>query len=431
VPSVPKNDMVFQRTRQKSDTQAMSQQIDEKVVRDILVVGGGLSGLTSALALAKCGFQVTLSDREPESVMRRDDRDGRTTAIASSGRVMLETLGIWSDLASEAEAILDIRVSDGESRRFLHYDHREVGDVPMGHIVENALLKRALFDAAHQHPNIIYIPGLAIKNFDVCASRVTAELEDGRRIKARLLIGADGRASRVRQQAGIRVTRLDYGQTSLVFTVKHQKPHHGVAHERFLPGGPLAFLPMSQNRSSVVWTERTQTARSLLELDDDDLASALSARFDDCLGDLSILGGRWSFPLSLVNPERQTAPRLALVGDAAHGIHPIAGQGFNLGLRDIAALADELAGASKLGLDIGSPEVLRRYQAARRFDTMTLVLATDGLNRLFSNDIAPLRALRSTGLGLINRVPPLKRLFMRHAMGVLGDLPSMLQGRLP
>ncbi|MDG2286279.1 MAG: FAD-dependent monooxygenase, partial [Alphaproteobacteria bacterium] len=244
-------------------------------------------------------------------------------------------------------------------------------------------------------------------------------------------IGADGRASRVRQQAGIRVTRLDYGQTSLVFTVKHQKPHHGVAHERFLPGGPLAFLPMTQNRSSVVWTERTQTARSLLELDDDDLASALSTRFDDCLGDLSIVGGRWSFPLSLVNAERQTAPRLALVGDAAHGIHPIAGQGFNLGLRDIAALADELASASKLGLDIGSPEVLRRYQAARRFDTMTLVLATDGLNRLFSNDITPLRALRSTGLGLINQVPPLKRLFMRHAMGVLGELPSMLQGRLP
>ena len=185
------------------------------------------------------------------------------------------------------------------------------------------------------------------------------------------------------------MTRLDYGQTSLVFTVEHSRPHHGVAHERFLPGGPLAFLPMADNRSSVVWTERNDIARALMTLDNDALADALSARFDDCLGSLSIVGGRWSFPLSMVNAEKQTGARLALMGDAAHGIHPIAGQGFNLGLRDIAALADALTEAARLGLDIGSAEVLRRFQAARRFDTMTLVLATDGLNRLFSNDIAP------------------------------------------
>ena len=405
--------------------------MDQETVYDVLIVGGGLSGLTSALALARCGFQVVLSDREPEAVMARADRDGRTTAIAASGRAMLEALGIWDELSTEAEPILDIRVSDGDSRHFLHYDHREVGDLAMGHIIENAPLKRALFDAVKAHDGVSYLPDAAIGEIDVEPGHLNADLANGKRLRARLLIGADGRASKVRHLAGIRVTRLDYRQTSLVFNVGHTRPHRGIAHERFLPGGPLAFLPMAENRSSVVWTERTETARSLFELSDADLAGALSARFDDCLGALEIIGGRWSYPLSLVNAERQTAPRLVLVGDAAHGIHPIAGQGFNLGLRDIAALADELAGAARLGLDIGGPEVIRRFQSTRRFDIMTLVLATDGLNRLFSNDIAPLRALRSGGLGLVNRIPPLKRLFMRHAMGVLGELPSMLQGRLP
>jgi 2-octaprenyl-6-methoxyphenol hydroxylase len=409
----------------------MAKPADQNSATDVLIVGGGLSGLTSALAIAKCGFEVVLSDREPEDVMRQVNRDGRTTAIAASGRAMLEALGIWEALAADAEPILDIRVSDGDSRHFLHYDHREVGDVPMGHIVENALLKKALFAAVKAHARISYSPSAAITGIDTTQGHISADLANGRRERARLLVGADGRASKIRQLAGIRVTRLDYRQISLVFTVKHSRPHNGVAHERFLPGGPLAFLPMSENRSSVVWTEKSDTAKSLLTLSDIDLAAALSARFDDCLGTLSIIGKRWSFPLSLVNAERQTAPRLVLVGDAAHGIHPIAGQGFNLGLRDIAALADELTGAARLGLDIGGPEVLRRYQTARRSDTMALVLATDGLNRLFSNDFGPLRALRAGGLGMVNRVPPLKRLFMRHAMGVLGELPNMLQGRLP
>lgn len=409
----------------------MTSVTSDDITGDIAVIGGGLSGLTTALALARCGFQVILNDREPEAVMMRAERDGRTTAIAASGRSMLEALGVWDALAPEAEPILDIRVSDGDSRQFLHYDHREVGDMPMGHIIENALLKRSLFEAVRSLDKISYQPGIGVSSISVEQGHAAAGLEDGRSLRARLLVGADGRASKIRQLAGIRVTRLDYGQTSLVFTVDHSKPHRGIAHERFLAGGPLAFLPMADNKSSVVWTERSNTARALMTLDDDALAEALSARFDDCLGTLSISGGRWSFPLSMVNAEKQTGPRLALVGDAAHGIHPIAGQGFNLGLRDIAALADEVTEAARLGLDIGAAEVLRRFQAARRFDTMTLVLATDGLNRLFSNDIAPLRALRSGGLGLVNRVPALKKLFMRHAMGVLGELPSMLQGRLP
>ena len=409
----------------------MTSENDDKSVHDVLIAGGGLSGLTAALALAECGFDVALCDPDTPSASGRVSWDGRTTAIAASGRTMLATLGIWGQLAPRSAPILDIRVSDGESRRYLHYDHSEIGDQPMGHIVENALLKSVLFNRVASHAKVTLLPGMALDGFNADPGEVTAGLANGHEIRARLLVGADGRESKVRRLAGIRVTRLDYGQTSMVFTVAHDQSHNGVAHERFLPGGPLAFLPMIGNRSSVVWTERRETANALMQLSDSNLAAALSTRFDDCLGALEITGGRWSFPLSLVNAERQTAARLALVGDAAHGIHPIAGQGFNLGLRDIAALAEELVGASRLGLDIGGPEVLHRFQAARRFDTMTLVLATDGLNRLFSNDLAPLRGLRSGGLGLVNRIPPLKRLFMRHAVGLLGELPSMLQGRLP
>ena len=409
----------------------MTSENDDKSVHDVLIAGGGLSGLTAALALAECGFDVALCDPDTPLASGRVNWDGRTTAIAASGRTMLATLGIWDQLAPRSSPILDIRVSDGDSRRYLHYDHSETGDQSMGHIVENALLKSVLFNRVTGHVKVTLLPGMTLDGFNAGLGEVTADLANGHEIRARLLVGADGRESKVRRLAGIRVTRLNYGQTSMVFTVAHDQPHHGVAHERFLPGGPLAFLPMTGNRSSVVWTERREIANALIQLSDSDLATALSTRFDDCLGALEITGGRWSFPLSLVNAERQTATRLALVGDAAHGIHPIAGQGFNLGLRDIAALAEELVGASRLGLDIGGPEVLHRFQVARRFDTMTLVLATDGLNRLFSNDLAPLRGLRSGGLGLVNRIPPLKRLLMRHAMGLLGELPSMLQGRLP
>ena len=404
---------------------------DDTTVFDSLVVGGGLSGLTAALALAKTGVSVLLVDREPLSVAMHVDRDRRSTAIAASGKTMLDALGLWDDLAAEAEPILDIRVSDGDSRQFLHYDHREVGDQPMGHIVENAALKQALFRAVAAHDLITHLSGVALEDFNAGPGLVTARLAGGGEVRARLMIGADGRGSRTRELAGIRVTRLGYGQTSMICTIAHARPHHGVAHERFLAGGPLAFLPMRGNRSSLVWTERNATARALMGLNDRDFADALGARFDDCLGALTVEVGRWAFPLSLVNAETQIGTRLALVGDAAHGVHPIAGQGFNLGLRDIAALAEEVAEAGRLGLDVGGAEVLRRYQARRRFDTMTVVLATDGLNRLFSNDSTALRTLRSTGLGLVNRVPPLKRLFMRHAMGTLGALPSLLRGRLP
>ena len=285
---------------------------------------------------------------------------------------MLETLGLWAALSDEAEPILDIRVSDGVSRCFLHYDHRDVGDVPMGHIVENASLIARLSDAVAAAAGVVHLSGAMVESFRVGGGEIAVHLDDGRTVLARLLIGADGRNGRIRRQSGIRATRREYGQTSMVFCVTHSCQHHGVAHERFLPGGPLAFLPMPGNRSSVIWTERTPVAGALMALEDRAFAMALAQRFGDSLGHLEISGQRWSYPLSLNHAEVQTAPRTVIIGDAAHGLHPIAGQGFNLGLRDIATLADEVAAAGRYGLDIGSAEVLRRFQAYRTVDSMSL-----------------------------------------------------------
>ena len=253
-------------------------------------------------------------------------------------------------------------------------------------------------------------------------------LDDGRTLSAPVILGADGRQSRLRELAGIRATTTDYGQSSVVDTIAHEQPHHNLAHERFLPGGPLALLPLRNQCSALVWTDQTKVAEHIARLDDTAFGAALQERIGDSLGRLTPLGPRRVYPLSLVVAEAYVAERVALVGDAAHAIHPIAGQGFNLGLRDVAALAEVLTDASWLGLDLGGATVLRDYQRRRRFDTMSLVAATDGLTRLFSNDITPLRRLRGLGLGLVERIPAFKRVAIRHAMGTLGSLPRLLRG---
>jgi 2-octaprenyl-6-methoxyphenol hydroxylase len=405
---------------------------------DLLIVGGGMIGGASAIALAGAGLEVVLLDAEPPTERESAAYDGRASAIAYGSQHALAILGVWPALASEAEPILDIRVSDGRPGEpaaplFLHYDHRQSGlDAPFGHIVENRVIRRALAARLSRLPGVCVIAPGRLADLEHKPAHVEARLEDGREIRARLVVAADGAHSRLRRSAGIPAAELAYPQTGIVCTVAHELPHGGVAHEHFLPAGPFAMLPMTdyegRHRSSIVWTERRELVAALLGLDDTDFSAEIERRFGSSLGRLSVLGGRWSYPLRLIHAARYAEHRLVLVGDAAHAIHPIAGQGLNLGLRDVGALAEVVADAHRLGLDIGSTAVLADYQRWRRFDSMLLIAVTDGLNRLFSNDIGPLRLARDLGLGAVDRLPGLKRLFMRHAMGAAGPRPRLLRG---
>jgi len=404
---------------------------DEPV--DVLIVGGGLVGGALAAALAGAGLRVALLDRVDPRALTDAAADGRASAIALGSQRVLEGIGVWPHVAAEAEAIRDIRITDGDAPGFLHYDHRAAGlpgtPQPFGYIVENTVTRRALWARARALDGLlVYAPaqlGALVRD----AAGVVATLEDGRVIRARLAVAAEGRRSRLREEAGIGVTEWRYDQTGIVCTVTHERPHRGVAHEHFLPSGPFASLPMTGNRSSIVWTERPHLAKAALALDDDAFSAELQRRFGHWLGRVRVAGGRWSYPLGLMHAERYVADRLALVGDSAHLIHPIAGQGLNLGLRDVAALAETVVDARRLGLDFGRIDVLERYQRWRRVDNLTLIGVTDGLNRLFSNALPPVALARQLGLAAVNAMPGLKRLFMRHAMGVVGTLPRLVAGQ--
>jgi 2-octaprenyl-6-methoxyphenol hydroxylase len=396
---------------------------------DVAVIGGGPVGALLALALGKAGLAVALIDRTPPQIMQDAAFDGRATAVALGSQRILRGLGVWPSLAGAAGPILDIRVSDGRSRLFLHYDHRSVGDEPLGYIVENRHVRAALARAVESQPNITVAAPTTITAVTPDATGVTLARAEGADLRATLVVGADGRGSLVRRSAGIAAAEWHYGQTALVCSVRHDEPHRGIAHERFLTAGPLALLPLQDpHRCSVVWTETIRAAATLLALDDAAFSAEMQARFGDSLGRIAIEGRRWSWALALHHANRYVAPRLALAGDAAHGIHPIAGQGLNLGWRDVAALAEVLVDARRLGLDIGTLAVLTRYEAWRRPDTLSLIVATDGLNRLFSNDVAPVRLARDVGLALVNRLQPVKRRFMRQAMGLAGSLPRLVRG---
>lgn len=399
---------------------------------DVLIVGGGLAGLPLALALAQGGLSVTVVDVLDPATATDAGFDGRVSAIALASCRMFEQLGVTRHLAGQMQPINDILVSDGRVREgaspfFLHFDHKEIGNEPLGHLIENRHIRIALQKAAEEQPLIRLIAPQSVTRVDYGAQAV-ATLGNGERVSARLCFAADGRGSPTRQAAGIKTVGWDYGQMGIVSTVEHELPHEGVAQEYFLPGGPFAILPMVGNRSSLVWTEKTADAKAILSLDNDAFAEEMRARFGDYLGECRPVGTRWSYPLTLQLARDYVRPRLALVGDAAHGIHPIAGQGLNLGLRDVAAAAEVVVDAARLGLDIGALDVLERYQSWRRFDNVALSLVTDGLNRLFSNDIAPIRLARDLGLGAVAQMGPLRRFFMRHAAGMVGDLPRLLRG---
>ncbi len=400
---------------------------------DVIIAGGGLAGLPLALALAQGGFEVAVVDTLDPAVDVDPAFDGRVSSIADASLRMLEQLGVAAHMEGQLQPINDIVVTDGRPGEtaaplFLHFDHTEIGDRPLGVMVENRHMRVALRKTLAVTDGITLMAPERIVSFDVSPSHVTADLESGTRLEAALLVGADGRGSQIRAQADIQTVGWSYGQSGIVTTVEHALPHDGVAQEYFLPSGPFAVLPVVGNRSSLVWTEETELAEALLSLDDDGFAAECAKRFGPYLGDMKPVGPHWSYPLSLQLARDYVRPRVVLVGDAAHGIHPLAGQGLNLGLRDVAALADVLVDARRVGLDIGALVTLHRYERWRRFDNVSLAVACDGLNRLFSNDLTPLRLLRDLGLGLVNRIGPARRFFMRLAGGGVGDLPRLMKG---
>jgi 2-octaprenyl-6-methoxyphenol hydroxylase len=398
----------------------------------VLIAGGGMVGLSLALALAQGGVEVVVVDPLPPSAMLNEAFDGRVSALSYSVVRMLRTLGVWQHLEPDTQPILDILVTDASpgsapSPFSLHFDHREIGE-PMGAIAENRHIRRALFAAIAAVQSIRHVAPDSVVALTRRADELEASLSGGSRIRAELVVAADGRESPLREQMGIRTISWSYPQTGVVATVQHQEPHHGTAYEHFLPSGPFAILPMTGNRSSLVWTEREDLAPALLQLPPKAFEAEVARRFGNHLGAIEVVGARWSYPLRFHLARSFAAERFALAGDSAHGIHPIAGQGLNLGLKDAAALAECVLDSTRLGLGAANPEALARYQRWRRFDSFALAAATDGLNRLFSNDIAPLRAIRDLGLGLVDAIGPLRRFFIRNAGGDLGHLPRLLRG---
>ncbi len=400
---------------------------------DILIIGGGLAGAAQAIAFASSGLKVCVVDQADPKTLQSPDFDGRASAIALATQRVLMATGVWAKLGQDPAPILDIRVSDGPSLLFLHYDHSDLGDQPFGFMVENRHMRRALMARVAEFETIEFIAPARIADLERGPSRVTAALDDGRRVNAQLCVGAEGRRSPTREAAGIDVTTWSYNQTAIVCSVGHELSHDFVAHEHFLPAGPFAILPLNGDKqsgtlSSIVWTETSELAPHLMALDDNQFKSEFDERFGDFLGRSEIVGPRFSYPLSLQFAHRSTDQRLALISDASHGMHPIAGQGLNMGLRDVAVLAEVVTDAKRLGMDIGGSDILGRYEQWRRFDNTVMLAATDGLNRLFSNDIAPVRIARDLGLAVINALPPVRKTLMRHAMGLAGDLPRLMRG---
>ena len=437
--------------------------MSERLTCEVLIVGGGMSGLTLGLGLARAGLDCVLVDREDPKALAAAGRDARASALARASKQALEALGLWPGLAPAAQPILAIRVSDGQvgrpaGARFLHCDRSDLDGTPLGYLVENHITRRALAGAAEKTAGLRVLAPAALAEAALApadrggvkhgGARVRASLADGRAVEAGLVVAADGARSPLRQAAGIAVRAWAYPQSGIVCTLAHERPHGGVAFEHFLPSGPFAVLPLVDgpapgpagngtvpgagtplHRSSIVWTERHDLARHMMAVGPERFAAEAERRFGPALGGLALLGKRWIYPLRFGLADRMVAPRLALLGDAAHSIHPIADQGLNLGLRDAAALTEVLTEAKRLGQDLGSMAVLRRYERWRRADNTALALAMDGLNRLFSNDLGPLRLARDLGLAAVGRLPAAKRLFMRQAMGLVGDLPPLLEGR--
>jgi 2-octaprenyl-6-methoxyphenol hydroxylase len=410
------------------------------IVCDVLIAGAGMAGATLALALQSGGLKPVLVDPLPFDTQTAPTFDGRASAVAFSCFRQWRTLGVGQRLEALAQRIEQILVTDGRSPgaapglklpAFLRFDSSEIADrsdgEPLGYLIENRHIRAALAQQVKAARIKVLAPAKVV-GLQVGSDAVVVRLEDGRTTQAPLVVGSDGRGSLVRREAGIGTVGWPYPEVGVVATVKLSRPHKGVAHEHFLPSGPFAILPLTEDRASLVWTEKAARGRALAGARSEVFHAHLNRRFGDFVGPATLDGKVFVYPLALELAEAMTAPRIALLGDAAHGVHPIAGQGLNLGLKDAAALAEVLVEAARIGEDLGSEAVLERYARWRRADNVALAAATDLFNRLFTNDIAPLRLLRGAGMALVNRVGPARRFFMQEAGGATGDLPRLLRG---
>ena len=398
---------------------------------EVVVGGAGFAGLALAIALRQgLGDPFTVTVADPALAHARS-KDPRASAIAAAARRLFEAIEVWDAVAENAQPILDmvvtdLKLDDAVRPTFLTFGGEVEAGEPFAHMIENRHLVDALAEKAKSLG--VELRATPVAGFAAEANSIKVQFAGDETIAARLLVGADGAHSLIREQAGIATHGWNYDQSAIVTTVAHERDHNGRAEEHFLPAGPFAILPLTGRRCSIVWTETSGEAQRIVALADNEFHAELEKRFGLQLGDIEIVGPRRAFPLGLFTARTFIGQRLALVGDAAHIIHPIAGQGLNMGLRDVAALAEAIADAARLGLDPGGPEVLERYQRWRRFDTMTMGVATDGLNRLFSNHSDALRLARDIGLGLVERMPMLKRMFIREAAGFTGDVPKLLRG---
>ncbi len=400
---------------------------------DVIISGASYTGLAlaRALSLAFGGtILIALVDRSRAPDARPD---ARAFALAAASRNMLDALGVWSAVDSEAQPVVDIDITDSSldaGVRPVHLTYRNVlaGGEPATYIVPGPALMRALSDAVANDTSIERIAPETVTTLKVGEGNAEIRLESGRKLSAPLVVAADGRRSTLREAAGIKITKWSYGQTGIVTTVAHERPHDGKAVQHFLPAGPFAILPLTGKRACITWSEEAREAERIMALDDTAFLREVDRRFGGRLGAIELAGPRQSWPLEMHLARAYTSDRLALIGDTAHGVHPIAGQGLNLGFRDVAALTEAAAEAARLGYDLGSAVVLERYERWRRFDSTTSALTYDGINRLFSNDSTLLRAARDLGLGVVDRLPDLKARFVEEAAGLSGETPRLLRG---
>ena len=403
----------------------------------VLIIGGSINGATLALSLAQNNIEVTLIEPKTITDTNKLIFDGRAYALALTTKKMFSALNIWNNLENFSEPILDIKIGENKntnsfSKTLLHFDHDDMSEEsnPMGYILEDRYFRSELFTKIQNCNNIKIIDNCYVSNYVFMPGEVTAELSNGKTIKSKIIIGCDGQNSKIAKLAKINRFGWKYNQASLVCAIKHKKPHNNCAHQFFNPSGPIAILPLPKNRSSIVWTETLDLALKINELSPEEYINILKSKVGANLGDISLAGKRIVYPLKLSIVENFVSNRLALVGDSAHGIHPLAGQGLNLGMRDIASLVEVIVNAMRRGEDIGSLPVLKRYENWRRFETSALAASTDLINKVFSNNNKPLRFIVNTALKSINSNKILKKNIMREAAGLHGDLPRLLQGKL-